>query len=100
MLLDLFSLQGNSKEDRAVQASLSLDNRPVVQGPAAKPGRKSYHVSFPSIADRAIEYLQQHGWSAQERRRNCIATSIGVSLESLRNHLLATVPGLKAKEIS
>ena len=52
------------------------------------------------MAKCALEFLQQHGWSAQERRHSSIANSVGVSLESLRNHLLATVPGLKEKGIS
>ena len=60
-------------------------------------GRKAYHIIYPSTAKCALEFLQQHGLSAQERRRSNIANSVGVSLQSLRNDLLVTVPGLKEK---
>ena len=72
----------------------------VATDQGGKRGRKAHHTIYPSVAKCTLEFLQQHGWSAQERRRSSIANSVGVSLESLRNHLLATVPGLKEKGIS
>ena len=60
-----------------------MEPTPVVQGPPEKPGRKPYHVRFPNMAERALEYSQQHGWSAQERRRSDVATSVGVSLVNI-----------------
>ena len=99
LLIDLFSAAKDCSP--LASTSTSQENRqPVVQSPAAKPGRKAYHTIFPSMAQRALEFLQQHGWSAQERRRASIGNSVGVSLESLRKHLLETVPGLKEKGIS
>ena len=72
----------------------------VATDQGGKRGRKAHHIMYLSMAKCALEFLQQHGWSAQERRRSCIANSVGVSLESLRNHLLATIPELKEKGIS
>ena len=33
----------------------------VVAGPGEKPGRKPHYLRFPTMAGKAIEYLQQHG---------------------------------------
>ena len=72
----------------------------VMAGAARKPGRIPHHIRFPTLASKALEYLQQHGWSAQERRRTDVASSVGVSLGSWRKHLLDTVPGLRKTGIS
>ena len=96
MLLNRCSdVSSNEPYDKAVTAAF-----PVVAGAAEKPGRKSHHIRFPSGAQKAIDYLQQHGWSSQERRRTDDACSVGVSLSSLRQHLLDNVPGLKTAGIS
>ena len=72
----------------------------VATDQGGKRGRKAHHIIYPSMAKCALELLQQHGWSAQESRRSSIANYVGVSLKSVRNHLLATFPGLKEKGVS
>ena len=103
ILLDLFTVPGEKATSTTTSEATSSEpaaQTHVVLGAARKPGRKPYHTIFPSLAQCALQYLQQHGWSAQERRRTEVANSVGVSLASLRQHLLKTVPGLDAVGIS
>ena len=88
------------KSSTGVLAENEVADVAVVAGPGEKPGRKPHYLRFPTMAGKAIEYLQQHGWSAQEWRQTGVASSVGVSLGSLRNHLLDTVRGLRATGIS
>ena len=87
-------------QDQKVQPPSALEDLNVVHGPFLKPGRKAKHIQFPAIANEMISFLQQHGFSAQARRRNNTASSSGVTLAQIRSHLLQTVPGLQEKGIS
>ena len=44
--------------------------------------------------------MKLHDTAAQERRRNDVASSLGVTLADLRKHLLSAVPGLQEKGLS
>ena len=65
-----------------------------------KRGRIPLHVQFPEIVERTLDFVTQHSFSAQERRRTDTSNVSGVSLQAVRDHLLETVPGLKDKGIS
>ena len=47
-----------------------------------------------------VRFFELHGAAAQERRRNDVASSLGVTLADLRKHLLSAVPGLQEKGLS
>lgn len=55
------------------------------------PGRPSLVEKFPAIVDVASEFIKSHGYSAHVRRRECVASTPGVSLRDVQNH---NIPGL------
>ena len=52
-----------------------------------KPGRKPLSEQFPEIVTLVTDYVQQHGFSAQSRRRSQVGNSMGVTLKDLQVHL-------------
>ena len=67
---------------------------------SSKPGRPSIVEKFPTIVETASEFIKAHGYAAHVRRREGVASTPGVSLSSIRQHLLDEVPGLKEHGIS
>ena len=68
--------------------------------PSGKVGRPAKHIQFSGIVEVALAFIQQHGYSAQSRRRSDTASSCGVTLAQIRKHLLDNIPGLKEAGIS
>jgi hypothetical protein len=66
----------------------------------SKLGPKRRVDEFPTLLVEYDKFIKQHSFSAQERRRSETANFSGVSLASIRRHLLSTVPGLGAKGLS
>ena len=62
-------------------------------GPKRPPGRPAVKDEFPSVVDVAREFIRSNGFKAHRRRQEEIGTC-GSSLDSIRDHLLQTVPGL------
>ena len=61
----------------------------------SQPGRPSLISKFPSIVSVATSFIKANGFSAHERRREQVG-KVGVSLREIREHLLATVTGLRS----
>ena len=63
-------------------------------------GRPCIVSVFPDIVNMAAEFVKQHGFSAQFRRRTETASSSGVTVREIRDNLLEQIPGLKEYGIS
>lgn len=63
-------------------------------------GQPTIVSKFPDIVDRVAEFVKQHGFSAQCRRRTETGYSSGVTVAEIRKHLLKEVPGLREHGIS
>ncbi|XP_071478062.1 uncharacterized protein [Diadema antillarum] len=59
-----------------------------------RPGRIALHKEFPAVIEASASFIESNGFKAHRRRQNEIGTC-GTSVPQLRNHLLATIPGLK-----
>ena len=62
-------------------------------------GRPSLVSKFPTIVECTTVFIQQHGYSAHNRRREETGTA-GVSLGQIRDHLLQVIPGLRYHGLS
>ena len=63
-------------------------------------GRKSIVSKFPQIIDEVAEFIKQHGFAAQNRRRTDIGYSCGVTIKQIQTHLYKTFPDLKQHKMS
>lgn len=73
----------------------------LVQNPSSKScGQPSLVSRFPDLVDAASEFVKQHGFSAQCRRRTETGYSSGVTVAEIRQHLLKEIPGLREHGIS
>ena len=59
---------------------------------SSRPGRPSIAEKFPTIVETASEFIKAHGYAAHVRRREGVASTPGVSLSNIRQHLLDEVP--------
>ena len=92
-----------SKHISGVGSSAS-SGKPIVipkyQKPSNAKGRPARHKEFPTLVKSAKDFIEAHGFSAQSRRRSDVATSSGVTLKQVQDHLLDNVEGLKLKGIN
>ena len=99
LMLQLFgtsSSQNLQLSDNPVQSSPSSDNSSAqLSGCSKKVGRPSLVSKYPQIVPIIIEFIKQHGYRAQERRRTGIGTSYGVTLREIQEHLLKMIPELQ-----
>ena len=85
------------------QAHTARSRKP---GPAkGDGGAPARHIQYPIFCQNVLVaeatlFIRSHSFSAQSRRRTGTATSLGVTLQQLRDHLLKTVPGLASAGIS
>ena len=63
-------------------------------------GQPSLVSKFPEIVDITAEFIKQHGFAAQNRRRSETWCSSGVTTSQIRDHLYENIPGLKDHNIS
>lgn len=61
-----------------------------------KIGRTPLNIKYPQIVNLATNFIQLHGFAAQQRRRTEVGNSAGVSLEQIRRHILSKIPELKS----
>lgn len=85
--------QPTKPTESSTTAQLPLNGKKF--GPENKRGRKPLSQKFPTLVKVATEFIKQHSFAAHGRRRETTGTGTGVSLEDIRQHLLATIPGLK-----
>ena len=57
-------------------------------------GQPSLVKKFPEIIKTATNFIKQHGFSVQCRRRTETGYYSGVSISEIRTHLMKNVPGL------
>ena len=65
-----------------------------------KIGQPSLVSKFPKIVDITTEFIKQHGFAAQCRRRSDTGNSSGVTASQIREHLFRVIPELKDHTIS
>ena len=58
-------------------------------------GRVPFHTKFPGLVECATNFIKEHSFLAQSRRRSTTITGTGVGLKDIQNHLLESIPGLK-----
>lgn len=58
-----------------------------------KRGRKSLTSMFPNIVPTAKDFIEEHGYQADSRRRCDTARSSGVTLDQIKNKLVDKIPG-------
>ena len=75
---------------------MSTDSRAYIAKPR---GRPSIVSKFPQIPQLVTDFIKQHGYSAQSRRRTAIGSACGVSLEDIRQYLISKIPELQGKGI-
>ena len=63
-------------------------------------GQPSITIKFPSVVNIAADFVKQHSFAAQIRRRTNTRSSAGVSIVQIRTHILENVPGLREHRIS
>ena len=62
-------------------------------------GRPSIVSRFPNLVDIVAEFIKQHGYQAHQRRRTETATSCGVTLREIQQHLYEKIPELKKQGV-
>jgi hypothetical protein len=68
--------------------------------PKHKPGPVPVYQQFPDLVLVVTEFIQSHGFSAQNRRRNEIGNAMGVTLAEIQGHVMEKMPELKKRGIS
>ena len=63
-------------------------------------GQPSITSKSPQIVDVVAEFIKQHGFSAQNRRRTEKSSSNGVTVKQIQQHLYTNYPELKEHKIS
>ena len=63
-------------------------------------GQPSIIRKFPEIVDAVAEFIKQHGFAAQSRRRIDTGLASGVSIREIKGHLYEKFPLLKEHKIS
>ena len=56
-----------------------------------KPGRKLLYKRFPGLVPVLLDFIEQHGYSAQAKRRNEIGT-VGCTLSEMLSHARSVIP--------
>ena len=65
-----------------------------------KGGQPSLVSKFPEIVDITTEFIKQHGFAAQCRRRSETGNSSGVTASQIREHLYSVIPELRNHSVS
>ena len=110
-LADILSLDVDLSSHKEEQREGTSANPGVVQSHASKQKRQprpapgqggapKIHIMYPTLVEEMARFLHMHSFNAQARRRSDAASSMGVTLEQIRQHLLDCVPGLKTHGIS
>ena len=63
-------------------------------------GPKPIYERFPTLVSTIVAFIQNHGFVAQERRRDETYGTVGVSMSDIKAHVYETIPGLKAWGVS
>ena len=77
-----------------------LDESCKISSQKGKGGQPSIVSKFPNIVDEVSEFIKQHGFSAQNRRRTETGFSCGVTAKQIQQHLYDKYPDLKEHKIS
>ena len=84
---------------RTLKTRLELRTISDTERPRQKGGQPSIVSKFPEIVDQVSEFIKQHGFSAQNRRRTEIVYSNGVTDKQIQEHLYNLYPTLKQHKI-
>ena len=84
--------KGDKKDNDTKVQSKNRENK---QEAHEKRGQPSLVTKFPDIIDKTKEFIKQHGFAAQHRRRTSTGYSSCVTIAQVRDHLMKEIPGLK-----
>ena len=90
--------QQNTESLESAEDGNTDDKPPPIS--EASHGQPPIAKKFPEIINVTADFVKQHGFAAQSRRRTEVGTSSGVSVADIRKHLLENVRGLKEHGIS
>ena len=89
MLLDKDSNEEDNDEAEVI--NVLDESNPNNSSRKGKGGQPSIVSKFPQIADEVSEFIKQHGFSAQSRRRAETGYSSGVTAKQIQQHLHDTL---------
>ena len=93
--LEAFLLSTDPKQDVIIDSEVPNPNHKE-SGANQGVGRQSAIASkFPTLVDSAADYVKQHSFATQVRRRTNTGSSAGVSIAEIVQHLLDKIPALK-----
>ena len=91
-------LLGKPADSEGEGAETVVDIDSVIDNDGRK--GKPLHLNSPQILDVVAEFIKQHGFSAQNRRRTETGYSTGVTVKQIQQHLYTNYPELKEHQIS
>ena len=102
--LEAFLLSTNPKQDVIIDSEVPNPN-PKESGANQRVGNKHRRQSaiaskFPTLVDSAADFVKEHSFAAQVRRRKNTGSSAGVFIAEIVQHLLDKIPTLKQHGIS
>eukprot|EP00117_Sycon_ciliatum_P025801 scpid112226/ scgid21331/ len=86
--------------EQSVVTATDVDTDVYHHQPQQKPGRQPIFETHPELVGIVTEYIQNHGFSAQSRRRSTVGNDMGVSLTDIREHVMKRMPEVREKGIS
>ena len=90
---------GETEDSISCEIVTTSPNEPQ-ESSKSKTGQPALIAKFPGIVDVVADFIKQHGFSAQYRRRTETGYSSGVSVSQIRDHFFENVDGLKEHDIS
>ena len=95
-------LLGKAADSEVERAETVVDIDSVIDNDCRKGigGQLFIATKFPQIVDMVAEFIKQHGFSAQNRRRMEKGSSNGVTVKQIQQHLYTNYPELKEHKIS
>ena len=95
-------LLGKAADSEVERAETVVDIDSVIDNDCRKGigGQLFIATKFPQIVDMVAEFIKQHGFSAQNRRRTEKGSSNGVTVKQIQQHLYTNYPELKEHKIS
>jgi hypothetical protein len=93
LIYDLLTL--DRKDDSQITDE-DYDKHDITEGTFfyEKTGPVPLQEKFPQLLDEIVNFVKLHGFAAHARRRTGTATSCGVTVEDIRQHVIKSVNGL------
>jgi len=96
----LFLREVIKNESECTIGDHNSDEIDVCQSRKGVGGQPSLVSKFPFIIDEVAEFVKQHGFAAQSRRRTEVGYSTGVTIKQIQNHIYSKYPEIENHKIS